>query len=850
MASPTSTRRPRETNLSVAAEREKLANRTSRVDLDFEEALASQNTFKLHEGRDFSAMGKELDSPTTTHEGGLVDIHTPAATAASAGESSKQQNQSTTSRKLHKARHSMSPTQRGRPSSATTTGPNGGGLPFRPSSNSSRPSFSEYSDATSSPAPSNRELPGEGFAGAGPVAYNPPPSSHRSIAESKAEDNPKRRGLFRSGGTVSTPDLATVGRKKSRGSVPKVPPLPTGDYDDSNYPSTDVAPGPMSGWTATLTGRNRSTSRVDSKGSKTLKAKTGTFLAKVFSSGAGGGTVRERSKSGGESSTPTTPSHRTHFAHTFDSPPVPSIPQEFKSGPSNVTDVFSPSSSSQSPIRTVRRYSKPLPPVSTLGTSDSSHHHDMLVSPIDSTAGSVSSHSASPQLNRSSSPTGQPPQSPSRRPTEVVTRIQANSSADGGRRRRSMSVGDVEQWNKVLNTTSTPSKGTVSTSAAPSIDPLSKEPSPSISTSKSTGKEGLVVTKEWENVMKGWGWDSQIAQLEIKDPATLSPLAAENVKGRPRSRTQDPIPAPEGLGLGRAASTSSGGLRTASVGSPPSGFRLSSSGSNQTDPGTPSVYETPPSGSTPTTPQFTISESPTTPKRPVSAGRTPLPYIGPIVIGSTPASIGHTITTVKIQRSPSFSTTSPKPSESSGFSSPGASASRTSSSNRPSSPQLQPSTSPRSATSPRVSSLRNTARPSPPLGTPSISSVSNTGNLRPPGRTESMPSGTAPASTGSPKISLSLTSPSQENVGTGGRVVAGRELKRMSYNPASASEPSLVPPSTYGADDQIKTIRLITSGSKLSGGGAGGGGGGVRRGDVVGENGEMMPVTRLSSPTS
>jgi len=72
-------------------------------------------------------------------------------------------------------------------------------------------------------------------------------------------------------------------------------------------------------------------------------------------------------------------------------------------------------------------------------------------------------------------------------------------------------------------------------------------------------------------------------------------------------------------------------------------------------------------------------------------------------------------------------------------------------------------------------------------------------------------------------------------------------------NAASASEPTLVPPgggaggvSVHGVDDSVKTIRLITSGSRL-----GSGSSGIRGGDsLVGENGEILSVTRISSPTS
>lgn len=855
-APATSTRRPRDGNLSVAAEQEKLANRNSRVGVDFEGALASQNTYKLQEGRDFATMGEEEESPITPRD--AYDA-VPPIVYGRTGDSSRPGTANTT-RKLKKPRNSSSPSQ------SPHTGPSGS-RPNGSPANSARPSMSDYSSTTGSPAPSNRDLPDD-MEGDGVLV--PAVRGHTRTAGEHRQEDSKKRNLFRSAATASSPDLGTIVRKK-RSAPPQVPSLPTHQHDDDDqaYPSTDVAPSSMANWAATLSGRNRSMSKVEGKSSKTLRAKTGNFLQKVWSNA---GTIREKPRPG-DGSTPTTP-HRTHFGSPFaDSPPVPSIPQEYRSGPANASDIFAPSAyHSPSTAKTTRRASKPLPPIVRSNASDSSHNHqEMTISPIDNSTGSVSSHTEG--LFASHSPSSGPSLghsvSPSRRPSDVVARIKANSNAEGGRRRRSMSVGDAEQWHKTLDVSSSPTKVRSSSPQPPLVSnnllgpnerPETKRTISDTSTRSSATatakKESLSISKEWESALKGW--DSQMASLEIKDPSmSLSPDSLDpSPKGRPRSRTQDPIPIPPRLDLHRSVSVSNGTTRATSVGSPPVGFRLSSSSSlsKDKDPGTPSVYSTPPTGTSPKTPPADTPPSPTTPRRPTSATRNVIPFTGPIIIGTTPAVIGQTITTVKIQRDPPLaspgtpSTFASAISTSSSPTSPATplSAQRTSSSsNRPSSPQLVPPVSPRSATSLRVSSLRNTARPSlAVLGTPSSNSGANSGSLQPPSRTESMPL----SSNSSPKIRLNFTSPSQENLRVGGGM-GGRsgELRRMSYNsknPASASEPALVPPSGGNslspADDGLKTIRLITSGSKLGG----------RAGEIVGEAGELMSATRLSSPTS
>ena len=107
----------------------------------------------------------------------------------------------------------------------------------------------------------------------------------------------------------------------------------------------------------------------------------------------------------------------------------------------------------------------------------------------------------------------------------------------------------------------------------------------------------------------------------------------------------------------------------------------------------------------------------------------------------------------------------------------------------------------------------------------------------------------------SPKISLSFTSPSQENLrfagaSTGGSYGGARAHELRMYgmkNGATSSEPTLLPPWSVGvngtaAEDSIKTIRLITSGSRL--------GGAMRSDSIVTESGEVFSSTRISSPTS
>ncbi|KIM21922.1 hypothetical protein M408DRAFT_29167 [Serendipita vermifera MAFF 305830] len=892
MAVSNNTRRAREPLSPPGMESTKLAHRTSRVDLDFEQALASHDTFRLHEGPDIATMGKESDH----HHHSQSGEQSMQANAAGGGDGSRP---NTATRRLKKIQHGANP-------SLTQIS-----IQRPQSSSSPRASLSEYSSVGGSPTSSHRDLPldqqqghqqAQGQGGAGRSSGGAYPGG----ASSSRQEEVKKRSMFRSAGSASasSPDLGTVVRKKKSGVVPKVPPLPPGgEYDDPAYASTDVTPTTMSNWTAALGGKSKSI-----KSPRTLRAKTANFLQNIFPGSSNSpGTVRSRP---GEQSTPTTP-HRTRYDRPFeDSPPVPNLPR----GPTNVADIFAPSAYPGAKTeRSGKRASKPLPPIARPSTGDAElhHEHEMTVSPVDSSvAGSSSSHAASGL-----------PSTPVRRPPDVIARIQANS----GRRRRSMSVGDVD-WKPINSpqsasktSTTSPQNRVPSPSPAPSSLTKPKHQQRPVSansaSANSTTSSGYATapsqseattpvatpsqettpcepvqddpmhtvhtirpSRDWKNALEGW--DHQVANLDIRDPSVLNAsLSGDSLgsptsptKGRPRSRTQDPMPIPPRLSLNKLQSPGTP-TRAGSVGSPPAGFKLppessssSSFGSGTARSPSASLYSTPPSGPPSTSNSFAAQQATVTPTRRGSASAA-VPFTGPVIIGTTPASIGHTTTKVTIQRDKDdqHSTTpmnSPKPSTSpSGSTSPHSSPitahssqgqRRSSSSNRSSSPQLQlpgvvvpqaVAAAGRAGTSLRVSSLRGTARPAlNTLGTPSTSPSNNAGTLRPVG-VGSPARGDSYTSQGSPKISVSFTSPSQENLRLGNTSAGGygsrpNELRAIYglKNPASASEPTLVPPGA-SVDDPTKTIRLITSGSRL--GNRGGG-----------EFGEELGSTRLSSPAS
>lgn len=211
---------------------EKQANRNSRVDLDFESALAAHETFKLHEGRDLTSIGDDQDNPnflSLTTSRSTQETHESTSTVGNAHEGP-----SPAPRRLRKPHH-------GTPTSSPglrvmSPSPSSG---YHRRSGDSRPSTS--SNGPDSPTPVKREFPPRD-------------------GDNDFRDETKKRSMFRSAGTASTPDLATLKRKKESRLQPPLSP-----DDDPAYASTDVTPSAMSNWTANLGTRSRAVSKDSGK---------------------------------------------------------------------------------------------------------------------------------------------------------------------------------------------------------------------------------------------------------------------------------------------------------------------------------------------------------------------------------------------------------------------------------------------------------------------------------------------------------------------------------------------------------------------------------------------------------
>jgi hypothetical protein len=111
-----------------------------------------------------------------------------------------------------------------------------------------------------------------------------------------------------------------------------------------------------------------------------------------------------------------------------------------------------------------------------------------------------------PQLSPSPSPsistqgTSQPPV---KQPLASSPMPRGLTTSRDGKRRRSMSVGDVEQWHKILGNTSPL--------------PSSSDKSPH---KKDVSGSNTVAAKEWESALSGF--DAHIASLEITDPSSFT----------------------------------------------------------------------------------------------------------------------------------------------------------------------------------------------------------------------------------------------------------------------------------------------------------------------------------------
>lgn len=292
----------------------------SRTDIDFEQALRGEGTFMLKEGLDVNALGVESPMPAT--------------------------------RAFHSPHLPPKPTQPATP-------------------------------IVVPPTPSPVAGPSSSIRVVSPPSSSSPSSGDIFFDSNDVDHQVKRRSMYRSPGTSSSPDLATLLRKtkEKSGSTPSVqhklekrrdcpPPLPDRGGSGRQRSSTALPPGQTSTTTISVkknklhcTSPAESSSmnwimaqmakESSSKPAKSsVRAKTSAFLGKVL---GGTGTVRERSKTDASSSSLFQPL----------APPVPPIPSEYQRATpvgSPIADVFS-SSPKESTLSTSPTSSKPLPPI-------------------------------------------------------------------------------------------------------------------------------------------------------------------------------------------------------------------------------------------------------------------------------------------------------------------------------------------------------------------------------------------------------------------------------------------------------------------------------------------------------
>ncbi|TFK44669.1 hypothetical protein BDQ12DRAFT_29737 [Crucibulum laeve] len=222
------------------------------------------------------------------------------------------------------------------------------------------------------------------------IPVSSPSSSSHELFFDAVEDNERannRRSMYRSPGTSSSPDLATLLRKAKGGVVPphlkkekrreSPPPLPpphdrpstgTRQRSSTSYSSNQGSSAPSSPAQhdrikvskgdndRTLPSPRPTKENGTMKVPKsTVRSKTSAFWGKML----GQSTLRERSKTDAVSySTPNTPTYLPNSLENTFTPPVPPLPSEHHQLPvrSPIADVFS--SSPRPPDQT-----KPLPPI-------------------------------------------------------------------------------------------------------------------------------------------------------------------------------------------------------------------------------------------------------------------------------------------------------------------------------------------------------------------------------------------------------------------------------------------------------------------------------------------------------
>jgi len=210
--------------------------------------------------------------------------------------------------------------------------------------------------------------------------------------------------------------------------------------------------------------------------------------------------------------------HSNYSAYTeHPSPPVPALPEAYRS-------PHQAASSPQPPEEM-----KTLLPPATVAPTSSDSEGDVYVDATDGSSSMVvisnppsPAETRTPQSHFQLTPQHSPLPSPSIATQGVhqpqVKQPLASSSAPrslnrsrDGKKRRSMSVGDAEQWHKILGNSS----------------PL---PSPSNSPHQREGSGSrTAAAKDWENALSGF--DANIASLEIKDPGSFTSVSAASGSG-------------------------------------------------------------------------------------------------------------------------------------------------------------------------------------------------------------------------------------------------------------------------------------------------------------------------------
>ncbi|KAH7914138.1 hypothetical protein BJ138DRAFT_1000880 [Hygrophoropsis aurantiaca] len=336
----------------------------------------------------------------------------------------------------------------------------------------------------------------------------------------------KRRSMYRSPGTASSPDLATLVRKarEKGGTVaphhPKKekqpeppPPVPSsipaslrpGTTRPRSSTSTGMAPPTSPNVQVTPAPQKsvRGSSRKDPLPKNSVRAKTSAFLGKMLGSSA------SRDRLCADPSLPTSPRGRPSFVDAF-TPPVPPIPDEARRAPpasSSVADVFT------SP-RINPKESKPLPPIRVM-QNDHDSDDDFEEQSI------VMVDRFSRSLERSPSPDNQSPTRSSSEEGTFVSHI----------KRRSVSAGEIGS-----HQTSGPSSP-----APPSLPPKDTRPSAESQTWESS-LHGIL--SDFQGVLSQLDPDSG-SSFDLRDPSTPARRAAytrvrtSDIKTPPQDGTAD-----------------------------------------------------------------------------------------------------------------------------------------------------------------------------------------------------------------------------------------------------------------------------------------------------------------------